>query len=318
MTLSASSIDLLSQFFGTASFNSFTNNYWPKKHYVAHGLLERMPAIATISELQDTKKLLEFLKTPVDVLGNRTSRRETIAKAKDAWEDYSNGDVMIYITDLQQIPAIDNLCTVLAKQLGVPKRFVSCEGFAAQADVNVSLHFDHETNFMIQLRGTKTWWVAENMDLQNPLFAYFASNPNRYYTNGINPYSGRPLPTEMPSHVDEFKADAGTVTFLPRGYWHQTVTHEESFSIGFVVNPPTLSDIVTSYVQSILHRDSKGRKHPLFPKDCDHLAKDFDLLINRLAEISTSLDRDKIIEAYFDENNDPSRILPSISSMYKQ
>ena len=41
------------------------------------------------------------------------------------------------------------------------------------------------------------------------------------------------------------------------------MAHEESFSIGFVINPPTLADLITYAVLEKLHGIEALRAHPL-------------------------------------------------------
>lgn len=306
---------ILSQFFDKGRCHHFANEYFPEKHFVSHGSMGRLHLLNQVSLFNDTKELLESLKSPVDALG-KNGYRKTFINAIDSWEDYDSGDCMLYITDLSHIPEIDDICSQLASELNVPKRFVTCEGFAAKGKVDVSVHFDHETNFMVQIRGDKTWKVACNSDLINPLFAFFPSNPNRFYDNGLNPYSGEKLPQVMPGEVDEFKVHPGTVTFLPRGHWHQTQTHSESFSIGFVINPPTMTDLVVAYLQKELHKDKEFRAHPLYAKGRDFkgaMIQDLDSLMNYLSTTVANLDSEGIVEAYLKENKTPPRYLFPIS-----
>lgn len=256
------SMNLLEQFYGAAGAQEFLRDCWPGEVRVQDGDLARLGALATVPEFHDIELLLQNMPSPVDLV-HPDGKRVIVQNPQEALPSYRNGAAMLYLKDLEAFPAVSKACDELASLLLIPRQYVSCEGFAAVGAVNVPLHFDHETNFMVQIRGDKTWMYAKNTHLPDPVFPYFPSNPNRFYDNGRNPFTRAQLPREWPDGHVERVVHAGTVTFMPRGFWHQTRTHAESFAIGFVIDPPTIAELVVASVLAKLHADQEFRSHPL-------------------------------------------------------
>lgn len=255
-------MNLLEKFFGPSGAQEFLQDNWPGEVRVQDGDLARMGGLVNVPEFFDIELLLNNLPTHVDLV-HRDGKREIIPRPLDALTSYRDGVAMLYLKDLEAFPAVSRACDELAALLSIPRHFVSCEGFAATGAVHVPLHFDHESNFMVQLRGDKTWVFAKNTDLPDPVFPYFPTNPGRFYDDGRNPFTGVHLPRELPMGYVERVVHSGTVTFMPRGFWHGTHSHEESFAIGFVIDPPTIAEIVISDLLARLHSDLDFRAHPL-------------------------------------------------------
>lgn len=293
-------MNLLEQFFGEVGAQEFLRNCWPGEVQVQDGELARLGALATVPEFYDVELLLQNVRTPVDLV-HSDGKRVIVQNPMLALPSYRNGAAMLYLKDLEVFPAVANACNDLANLLSIPRQHVSCEGFAAACAVNVPLHFDHETNFMVQIRGDKTWKYVENTDLPEPIFPYFPSNPNRFYDNGRNPFTHLQLPRECPDGYVERVVHAGTVTFMPRGVWHQTRTHAESFAIGFVIDPPTLAEIVVASLLAVLHADQEFRAHPLTvntPEGRTQVAERIERLQRAAAESVTALKPATLIDDY--------------------
>ncbi len=243
--------------------SAFLKDAWPNKHFFSDGEVTRFKFGEFNQIYSSPDGLLKEITGTVDVLG-KDGYRKTYLNGDSAREDYHNNNVMVYLTDIDQyFEQLADCCQQLSEAFQIPRHYISCEGFLARKGVDVELHFDHETNFMIQLVGEKTWSLAPNKEIKNPLYAYFATNPNRNYEGGINPYTGLAMPTGIENEPVTNYVKPGTVTFLPRGYWHYTTTHSDSFSIGFVINPPTYAEIYTSALLHYLHQQSEFRAHPL-------------------------------------------------------
>ena len=257
-----------------------------------------MPTIAG----KDIGEILGEIGRPVDAIGP-DGFRVTCEHPKDALDCYNNRRAMIYLTGLEQYPEIRHVCDRLAADLEIPSPYVTCEGFAARKGTEVSLHFDHETNFMLQLRGRKQWAVKRNEVLENPLFCYFADKPDRFYRDGLQPYSGININHNLPAVMESFEAGPGTVTFLPRGFWHKTESLDDSFSIGFVIDPPTLLEMAFGYLSRRLHSDPRWRAHPVFPIDREKgelplLHQHVQSLMTEIARLSRSANAEDVVADY--------------------
>ena len=302
-------MNILERMFGPSAMDGFLASHWPNKVHVFDGDIERLGDVAALPELHDIEALLVRIEEPVDLLFSG-GLRLTTARAVDALPPYRNGGAMVYIKNMEKLPVIARACDELSSLLRVPRHFVSCEGFAAQAGVEVAPHFDHETNFMIQIRGDKTWSWRENEELPHPLYPFFPNNPNRFYQAGRHPYSGKPLAREMPADKQVRRIGPGTVTFMPRGFWHSTVAHHESFSIGFVVNPPTIADLAVGAILERLHALEELRAHPLSVGDGrDRTVSMIEQALHHAADIATSTASATLLDRYEQSTKGNARTL---------
>lgn len=296
-------MNIIEKFFGAKGAQDFLEKSWPAVCHVQDGPLGRLGEIADVPEFHNIELMLENIDSHVDLVYSN-GKREIIPKPLDALDKYRSGAAMLYLKNVEKFPAIYQACDELSKLLSIPRHHISCEAFAATGAVDVPVHFDHETNFMIQIRGDKTWKFAENISLPHPTFPYFPGNPNRFYDNGKNPFNGDRLPSEIPSSHVERVVHAGTVTFMPRGYWHSTRTHEESFAIGFVINPPTFAEIFVSKLVAELHTETGFREHPIFANTADgrsEIISRFKKIFNSAIEIIEESDAESMLNNYIVE-----------------
>lgn len=291
-------MNIIERMMGPSAIDGFLATHWPDKVHVVDGDLKRLGELGELAELHDLAALLTLISDPVDLLYPGGLRIST-TRALDALPAYRAGGAMVYIKNMEKLPPIALACDELSALLRIPRHFVSCEGFAAQAGVVVAPHFDHETNFMIQVRGDKTWSWSANEDLPHPLYPFFPNNPNRFYKAGRHPYSGKPLSTDMPASKQVRRVGPGTVTFMPRGFWHSTVAHEESFSIGFVINPPTIADLAASAMLEQLHALESLRAHPLsLGKGREHTVSSVEQALSQAAAIASSMSATVLLDRY--------------------
>jgi 50S ribosomal protein L16 3-hydroxylase len=312
-TCPGKTMNIIQQMFGVHN-EYFLEKHWPTLPYVLQGDMNRFTELSSLEELHDIEKLLSVLNDSVDLLFPG-GKRISVSDKFEALSAHTNGEAMIYIKNMEVIPAISSACDDLAHTLAVPRQYVSCEAFAANRDVEVATHFDHETNFMIQIKGEKTWRFAENTSLPDPIYPFFPNNPNRFYQNGTHPYTGAQLPREMPTKNEEHLVRPGTTTFMPRGYWHSTTCHEESFSIGFVINPPTIADIISYAVLEQLHAVELLRAHPLETqpmKNDDIILNAIQEGLNKMKNLSIELSSKELLHRYKSSKKGNTRTLSPI------
>ena len=125
------------------------------------------------------------------------------------------------------------------RALHVPADRLECNAYLSRVGGITPLHFDATESIIIQLAGTKVWRLAKN-DIVDPLeHAARAGLPPallRLHEHGE--WSHLALPEEV-----EIRARPGSVLYLPRGFWHSTVTAEDSLSIHFHYKTEALIDV---------------------------------------------------------------------------
>lgn len=110
-----------------------------------------------------------------------------------------------------------------------------------------SVHFDPIDVITVQLTGRKTWWVAPNRFAPAPLEGWAPSDPvppiMRIYSEGEPP-------TEIPGDAVEYALEPGAVLHIPRGYWHQTSSDQDSISLHILLIPPLRLDFLLASLRN--------------------------------------------------------------------
>jgi 50S ribosomal protein L16 3-hydroxylase len=124
-----------------------------------------------------------------------------------------------------------------------------CLIYATPQGKGTAPHFDQNINFILQVQGVKTWHLAPNSQVLNPLTRH---------TMGTTPdaeiigYLENPLPTSMPKNAQSIDLKPGSMLFVPRGYWHSTQAQEDALALNFTLTAPTWIDLFTAALRSRL------------------------------------------------------------------
>ncbi|MFI9510489.1 JmjC domain-containing protein [Nocardia sp. NPDC052566] len=133
---------------------------------------------------------------------------------------------------------------------------VKCQLFCSRAGGRTRAHFDSIDVITIQLTGNKTWWLAPNTFAPAPTNGWTTldpvSAPMRNYTQAV-------APTEIPDGATEHVLEPGSVLHIPRGYWHQTSSTEDSISLHLSLLTPLRVEFLLAALKSELLRDEHWR-----------------------------------------------------------
>ena len=72
--------------------------------------------------------------------------------------------------------------------------------YATKAGKGTAPHFDQNMNFVIQIHGTKKWWLAANKNVENPMTRHLMGLP---MDDELTGYATAPMPTKMPDDATE-------------------------------------------------------------------------------------------------------------------
>jgi 50S ribosomal protein L16 3-hydroxylase len=154
-----------------------------------------------------------------------------------------------------------------------------CLLYATPKGRGTAPHFDQNLNFVLQLHGTKRWWLAPNKQVENPLTRH---------TMGIaadaelESYS-EPFPKEMPNDSKMVVLEPGSLLYVPRGRWHTTVADSDALSLNFTYSAPSWLDLFGAALRSRLALSAEWRATALTTAQGE---SDFEAL---LAELTTDL-----------------------------
>jgi 50S ribosomal protein L16 3-hydroxylase len=214
----------------------------------------------------------------------------------------------LYLLEVERwLPALRGLADGLARDLGVGRERITFQAFASRAGAGSPPHCDFDLNFNVQLRGRKTWRVAENRHLEHPREAHaLGAAPSEE----IRAYARAPLPVRMPRDAHRFETTRGSVVFLPRGVWHGTRASQASFSLNCVVVPPTWLELLQGELDRRLRTDAGLREYAIGLGDEGraeaHRARLRDAL-SRLADAAAALDPDELLARWAATGDPPPR-----------
>lgn len=212
-TFSSNTLSLLA-FDNLRDLKSFTDT-WPDKFFVTHG--------ASVRRLDG---LVDFSFDDLVTLPRRFTKAFTpkgehvFIEPGDEREHYDAGKT-IYWHSLKS-PTIDAWVESLDRDLGLVPGATRVSAFASRKGAGLPSHYDPNDNFVCQARGQKTWRVSSARVLYPTEGATIGMSPSRV----VLAESGG-LPSEMPT-PETVVMQPGSVMFMPRGQWHDTVTEDES------------------------------------------------------------------------------------------
>ncbi|MDC0749705.1 JmjC domain-containing protein [Polyangium mundeleinium] len=220
---------------------TFLDQCWPDRHVVVHGPIERLTGFADISAAEDVRALLEHGHTyrRADYRSSTQFFSVENPSIEEAYHLYQIG-FTLYVYDVDS-PAFNAWKVALAEELNLPPGGVVMTAFASRPGAGSRAHFDAQENFMVQVRGHKRWRIAPNKHVAYPSDNYFVgSEPNATLRKQIQ----GPLPQDIPEDALTVDMQPGSVMFLPRGYWHETDTVEDSLHWVVQAQVPIWSDVL--------------------------------------------------------------------------
>jgi 50S ribosomal protein L16 3-hydroxylase len=170
----------------------------------------------------------------------------------------------------------------VASELGLPDSQVRFELFCSRKGAVSSVHFDAVDVIAIQLSGRKTWRLAPNDFARRPLENW---NPTEPVSPAMRAYAQGVPPQEMPADAVTHDLEPGSVLHIPRGYWHDTSSDEDSLSVHVMLLPPTRLDNLLLVLRNELVRDERWRE-AAYDVSGQRLAEDF----ATLREVASRLD----------------------------
>jgi hypothetical protein len=157
------------------------------------------------------------------------------------------------------MPRVVSLGSALSSALGAlsapPATIVSQVGEAVPA------HFDGVDSVVLMMRGRKRWTIAPN-EVLFPNQSYFPTMRGTGLRGRRSSASDQSVPHEnkmRADRADTFELSAGSVAFVPRGWWHKTECMEESVSFTFRVSNSTVGAALVKRLCRMLEDDPRWR-----------------------------------------------------------
>lgn len=277
----------LSKLLGPVSVEDFLSDVWPSQPYVAHDLelneLTEIPMLASLDVLlsQWPRKIQVHLPDVADESSAIDADSATAQKL------FSNRMALLFNNAQTQSPVLERWLADIHEDLGLPRSTYSrCMLYATPDGKGTAAHFDQNINFVLQLHGTKTWWLAPNETFENPTERYTIGQP---VDPELATYAMQELPNSMPEPQEKVVLKPGSMLFVPRGYWHRTEASGEALALNFTFSQPTYVDLFLLALRSRLTLSHEWRElaDGVTSKDFDRRAlatHKFNHLLKELAE----------------------------------
>lgn len=247
--------------------------------FVVHGMRDSLAALFAIPILGSLEAMLGAWPDHVHVhLPDAADEASAItASPEDARKLFANGMGLLFDEAQRYLPGLVPWLDAIRTDLGLSALTQQrCLVYATHAGKGTAAHFDQNVNFVLQLHGTKTWWLAPNASVARPMTRHamgHAVDPE------LGSYATLPMPDELPADRIEIVLEPGSVLVVPRGTWHATRATTDALSLNFTFSPPTWIDLFTAALRSRLALSSEWRATA-----APHSVATFDALLRALAE----------------------------------
>ncbi|MBC7397509.1 MAG: cupin-like domain-containing protein [Bdellovibrionales bacterium] len=230
----------------------FLNEYWPVRPFALHGERESVSSLKEIPQLQSLDSLLNAWPFAVQAhLPDAADEISSIhASPADAKKLFTNKMSLLFNEAEKISPLLQKWLKALKADLGLPAMtYARCMVYATPDGKGTAPHFDQNINFILQLTGTKKWWLAPNRQV---------AHPSQRHTLGqaLDPelasYMEGEFPKAMPADADSITLQPGSLLFVPQGYWHSTEASGEALSLNFTFGQPSFLDLFTAALRSRL------------------------------------------------------------------
>ena len=246
--------------------SEFLTKLWPLQPLFVPANQKKLDSILQISILQSLEAVVATRTSKVRAcLPDFDDEYSSIhLDPQDALKAYSNNMTLVFDSMQLQDLSIKSILEKIRSELGLAmggEENNLCKArsivYATPAGCGTKLHFDANVNFIIQLQGTKRWNLAPNNSVKNPTERFTAGAFEM--SAALEKQCHASLIDEIPEDNLEILMEPGCMLFVPRGYWHQTFSDEDSLSLNFTFSQPTWADIFTKSMQEYLLRSSDWR-----------------------------------------------------------
>lgn len=240
--------------------SAFLKAYKNNEPFVVHHTDDHIKPLMTLPFLASLETLLKSW--PSNIQAHLPDVRDEASSidtnTKDAQKLFDNGMGLLFNEAHKISPLLQDWLEQIRKDLGLSELTYSrCLFYATPEGKGTAPHFDQNINFVLQIHGEKTWYMAPNKHLENPLTRHTMSLPADPEMQG---YLRKPLPTEMPADAQEIVLKPGSLLFVPRGYWHSTAAQEDALSLNFTFTAPTWIDLFSAALRSRLALSPEWRE----------------------------------------------------------
>jgi ribosomal protein L16 Arg81 hydroxylase len=265
----------------------FLRDYWPDKPFVAHGHPARLPAFLRAPELASIEALSRVYRGNLRFTSGRRYQKMLAIDQVQAASLYRMGLTVQFEDIVPFVAATAPGLRQLEAELGVAKGSARASVFSSPLTDGLSVHFDAQDLFSIQLKGTKSFRIAPVLELRYPCGTQFVPDTEPF--DFLYPQVAGGFPDPASAEFTTVEMQPGSVLFLPRGTWHATESGGDSLSVSIGIYLPSAADCVLEQLQLLLLQDPDWRR-PLYGGWADGPVRD--AVAARLSQLLARLSQD--------------------------
>jgi ribosomal protein L16 Arg81 hydroxylase len=253
------------------SAREFLRDYWPDKPFAAHGEPVRLPAFLRAPELESVETLSRVYRGNLRFTSGRRYQKMLAIDQVHAASLYRMG-LTVQFEDISPcIAATSADLRRLEAELGVATGAARASVFSSPLADGLSVHFDAQDLFSIQLKGTKRFRIAPVRELPFPCGTQFVPDTEPF--DLLYPQVAGGFPDAAAAEYTTVDMKPGSVLYLPRGTWHETESGGDSLSVSIGLYLPSAADCVLEQLQLLLLQDPDWRR-PLYGGWGDRAGRD--------------------------------------------
>lgn len=268
------------------SKSDFMESYETNSPFITHDLGDSIKDLTALPFLKSITNLLSSWPEEVDVYPSEVADEAGAIKSstQDAAKMFENGRGLLFNDANNISPTLQTWLDKLRLELGLSSMTYGRNLiYATKQGRGTDPHFDQNINFVIQIHGTKTWRIAPNESVKNPMTRHTMGLP---IDPELKSYSNNSMPNRMPEDALEFTLNPGSMLFVPRGCWHSTKASTDALSLNFTFSAPTWIDIFSTALKARLSQSPEWRETADFvsdPERSHEATEKFNALLNSLS-----------------------------------
>jgi 50S ribosomal protein L16 3-hydroxylase len=242
------------------SVSDFMESFEQNRPFVVHHESDDLKALTELPFLASLEAMLKTWtgKIQAHLPDVRDESSSIDVTSVDAQKVFNNGMGLLFNQAQTLSPILVEWLEEIQQELGLSQlSYGRCLVYATPKNKGTAPHFDQNINFVLQVHGEKTWYIAPNEHLANPLTRFtMGQEPD----DEMQGYLETEFPTKMPANAEKIVLKPGSLLFVPRGAWHSTDAQEDALSLNFTFTMATWIDIFTAALKSRLSMAPEWRE----------------------------------------------------------
>lgn len=235
---------------------TFRAEYFSRRILFREATRERLETMQSVHSWNVAELLRSPGVKPVAWFNDIDGGHLTAEVSNEAARKLYRGGITLY---LQEVPELVPIGDEIARALKVPRHNIVCALFCNQRGARTRAHFDAVDTLTLQLKGSKRWRLAPNELAPHPTDSWGTLDGSEKKAE-LWQYGHDELPATMPAGAEEFLLEPGAMLNVPRGFWHETESDEESVSLHMHRVPLPWADAVLVSLRALLLRDPTWRE----------------------------------------------------------